>query len=100
LEDGIASDGIQEDVLRDLVTKRGRDHLHERIQFFLRVQVPVGAHHELADVLLDHRRQLHVAHGGVGHVELLLELLRAPVEGGDHEGDGSEDVGDDESASY
>ena len=98
VEDGVGLDGVHEDVLGDLVPETGRYHLHELVELLLVVQVILGLVHELPDIVLEELWEFHVEHGGVGHVNLLLDLLAPSVESGEHYSHGSEDVGNDEGA--
>ena len=97
-EDLVRHDGSLEDVLRHLLPQAGTDHVQELVQLLLVVEVVLRRHHELSHVILECFRKLHVLHRRIGHVNLLLEPLRLPVEHlGDH-GNGSEDVSVDQSS--
>lgn len=73
-EEIIGGNGVEENVLGDFVPETGRDHLQEVIQFPLAVHVILSLKHEVDDLVLDGGGQLYVDHGGVGHVDFVLEL--------------------------
>ena len=80
----------------DLTLQRGRNHIQEIIKLFLEVKVGLGGEHEVPDLILQILSKFHVLHGGIGSVDLLLELLLLPIESlHDHNG-GSEDIGVDQ----
>jgi len=79
-------------VLGHVKPEARRNHVQKLVQFILAVQVALGLHHELSHITLQVFRQLHVLHGSVSHINLLLETLSTSIERlGDH-CDGSEDV--------
>ena len=89
----ICHDGIVQNMLGDLESETGTDDVEKLVQLLLAVKIILRHHHEFSDAGLQDLWQLHVLHGGVRHVDLLLEYLRLPVEGGHNNSYCSENIG-------
>ena len=82
LEDFVLLDGLVENGATDLVTQCRIDNFQELVELKLIVQVGLRRHQEVAYLLLNGHRYLHVLHRCVRDVKFLLKLLTATIQVG------------------
>ena len=80
MENGVTLNRIQEYMLSHLKPQTRRNDSQKLIKLFLVVQIALCEHHEFSYACLQMLRQLHVLHTCVGHIDLLLESLRLPID--------------------
>ena len=82
LEDSVESlvllDDLAEDQDRHLLLERRRDHLQELLQLVLLRLCALSEDQELSHSVLENSGEVHLLHGGVRDIDLLLELSLLP----------------------